>query len=100
MCCMPEQAPTRPRTVRRLREVTLADLGAVGGKAARLGDAHRVGCPVPPGVVLTTELYRRFMRQGGLAGEIASILSTMQPRVMAHFQAAEWAIRSAFACRL
>jgi len=96
---MPEQALTWPPTVRRLHEVTLADLEIVGGKAARLGDAHRLGCPVPPGVVLTTELYRRFMQQGGLAGEIASILSAMQPRVMAHFQATEWVIRSAFAVR-
>ncbi|MGC9360235.1 MAG: PEP/pyruvate-binding domain-containing protein [Anaerolineae bacterium] len=96
---MPEQDATQSSTVRRLRDVGLDDLSAVGGKAARLGDAHRVGCPVPPGVILTTELYRRFMRQGGLAGEIASILSTMQPTALAHFQAAEWAIRSAFAVR-
>jgi len=59
----------------------------------------RLGCPVLPGVVLSTELYRRFMRQGGLQGEIASILSTMQPSAMPHFQAAEWAIREAFRVR-
>jgi len=96
---MPDPPSQRPAIARRLAEVTLNDLAAVGGKAARLGDAHRLGCPVPPGVVLTTDLYRGFMRQGGLAGEIASILGAMHPTAMAHFQAAEWAIRSAFAVR-
>jgi len=96
---MPEPSSHRPAIARRLADVTLDDLAAVGGKAARLGDAHRLGCPVPPGVVLTTDLYRGFMRQGGLAGEIASILGAMHPTAMAHFQAVEWAIRSAFAVR-
>jgi len=83
----------------RLDQVTLAQLSECGGKAARLGDALRLGAPVLPGAVLTTELYRRFMRQGGLQGEIASILATMQPSTMTHFQAAEWAIREAFHVR-
>ena len=84
---------------RRLNRVTMEHLAECGGKAARLGEAMRLGCPVPDGVVLFTELYRRFMRQGGLQGEIASILASMQPTVMHHFQAVEWAVRSAFAVR-
>ncbi|MHB0859389.1 MAG: PEP/pyruvate-binding domain-containing protein [Anaerolineae bacterium] len=70
-----------------------------GGKAARLGEAIRLGCQVPRGVVLSTQVYHRFMQQGGLHGEIASILMTMQPTATAHFQAAEWAIASAFGVR-
>ena len=50
----------------RLADVSLADLAKAGGKAARLGQALALGCPVPPGIVLSTELYRRFMLQGGL----------------------------------
>lgn len=84
---------------RPLAELTLADVAQYGGKAARLGDALHLGCPVLPGVVLSTEFYRRFMRQGGLQGEVASIMATMQPTAMTHFQAVEWAIRSAFAVR-
>ncbi|MBC7236061.1 MAG: hypothetical protein H5T69_09475 [Chloroflexi bacterium] len=84
---------------RPLSTVSLQDLPEVGGKAARLGEALRLGAPVLPGVVLSTELYRRFMRQGGLQGEVASILATMQPRTITHFQAVEWAIRSAFQVR-
>lgn len=84
---------------RPLRDVSLRDLTECGGKAARLGEAIQLGCPVLPGVVFPTPLYRRFMRQGGLQGEIASILATMQPSTMTHFQAAEWAIQSAFRVR-
>ena len=82
-----------------LSQVTLKDLAQVGGKAARLGEAMHLGCPVLPGVVLSTELYRRFMQQGSLLGEIRSILATMQPTAMTHFHAAEWAIQAAFKVR-
>ncbi|NLG51549.1 MAG: hypothetical protein GX552_15705 [Chloroflexi bacterium] len=85
--------------LRPLDTLSLADVAECGGKAARLGEAIRLGCPVPPGVVLSTDLYRRFMQQGGLQGEIASILAAMQPTTMTHFQAAEWAIRAAFRVR-
>ena len=84
---------------RPLDQVALEGLSEFGGKAARLGEAMRLGCPVLPGVVLSTELFRRFMGQGGLQGEIASILSTLQPSALLHFQAAEWAIREAFRVR-
>jgi rifampicin phosphotransferase len=84
---------------RPLSSISLRDLHDVGGKAARLGDALSLGAPVLPGVVLSTDLYRRFMRQGGLQGEIASILTAMQPRMITQFQAAEWAIRAAFYVR-
>jgi pyruvate,water dikinase len=84
---------------RPLQDITLDDITQFGGKAARLGEALRLGCPVVPGAALSVDLYRRFMRQGGLQGEIASILATMQPSTMTHFQAAEWAIREAFHVR-
>ncbi|MFP3895547.1 MAG: PEP/pyruvate-binding domain-containing protein [Anaerolineales bacterium] len=84
---------------RRVRDISLQDVIVYGGKAARLGEAARLRCPVLPGVALSTELYRRFMRQGGLQGEISTILATMQPSTLTHFQAAEWAIESAFRAR-
>jgi rifampicin phosphotransferase len=84
---------------RRLNRVTMEHLAECGGKAARLGEAIHLGCPVPDGVVLFTELYRRFMRSAALQGEIASILASMQPTAMHHFHAVEWAVRSAFAVR-
>jgi phosphohistidine swiveling domain-containing protein len=84
---------------RPLSEISFQDILHCGGKAARLGEAMRLGCPVLPGVVLGTDLYHRFMKQGGLQGEITSILSTMQPTAITHFQAVEWAIHAAFDVR-
>jgi phosphoenolpyruvate synthase/pyruvate phosphate dikinase len=85
--------------VRDLTELDLEHRAEFGGKAAHLGHAARLGCPVLGGVALSTSLFQRFAEQGGLLGEIASILNTMQPRTMAQFQAAAWAIRSAFRVR-
>jgi pyruvate,water dikinase len=82
-----------------LEQVSLSDVALCGGKAARLGEAAHLGLTVSRSVVLPTELYRRFMRQGGLQSEIATILGTLQPSTWTHFQAAEWAIRAAFRVR-
>lgn len=84
---------------RPLSEISIGDIAEFGGKAARLGEAMRLGCPVLDGIALSAELYRRFMRQGGLQGEIRSILTSMQPQSIGQFQAAEWAIRAAFDVR-
>jgi pyruvate,water dikinase len=84
---------------RPLNEIAIGDITEFGGKAARLGQALRLGCPVLGGVALSAELYRRFMRQGGLQGEVRSILTTMQPQSIGQFQATEWAIRAAFDVR-
>ncbi len=84
---------------RPLSEISLGDTAEFGGKAAHLGEAMRLGCSVLPGVALSVELYRRFMRQGGLHGEVRSILGNMQPQAMGQFQAVAWAIRSAFEVR-
>ena len=85
--------------VRNLTDLDLHDRAEFGGKAAHLGHAARLGCPVLRGVAVSTALFQRFAEQGGLLGEVASILNTMQPRTMAQFQAAAWAIRSAFQVR-
>ncbi len=84
---------------RPLGEIGLDDIAEFGGKAARLGQAMRLGCPVLGGMALSVELFRRFMRQGGLQGEIRSILTTMQPQSIGQYQATEWAIRAAFDVR-
>jgi hypothetical protein len=84
---------------RKLSEISLDEVTEYGGKAARLGEAAQLQCPVLSGVVLSTDLYHRFMQQGGLQGEVSTILATMQPTALTHFQAAEWAIESAFRVR-
>ena len=42
------------------------DLALAGGKGANLGELLRAGLPVPPGFVLTTDAYRRFLTSNEL----------------------------------
>ena len=46
-------------TIRRLRDVRLADAAEVGGKAASLGELLAAGVHVPDGVVMTAEAAAR-----------------------------------------
>ena len=47
----------------------------VGGKCSSLGELINAGVRVPPGFALTTEGYRRFMAEAGIAREVASLLT-------------------------
>jgi rifampicin phosphotransferase len=59
-------------------------LNVVGGKAANLGVMTRAGFPVPPGVCVTTEAYRRVASSAGLdpiLGRLASTSAADTPRL-------------------
>jgi len=60
-----------------LDEVNKEDLPLVGGKAAGLGETARMGAPIPPGFVITTEAFNYFIRSTGLHEEIKRILSSI-----------------------
>ena len=45
-----------------LAQLSADQIGAVGGKAANLGELIRAGFDVPPGFCVTTEAYRRAVR--------------------------------------
>lgn len=47
--------------LRSLHEVSFADLGSIGGKAAALGEIARAGCRVPPGFVVPCVDRRRVL---------------------------------------
>src|SRR3989442_8220696 len=49
-----------------LRRVGRHDLALAGGKGANLGELIRAGFPVPPGFVVTTAAYDRFVAQNHL----------------------------------
>ncbi len=57
-----------------LEKVSEGDLALVGGKASKLGELVRRGLPVPPGFVLTTEMYRAFVEATPLRTELPSAL--------------------------
>lgn len=50
------------------------DVATAGGKGANLGELVRAGLPIPPGFVITSKMYNRFLRESGLNEEIMKIL--------------------------
>lgn len=50
-----------------------------GGKNASLGELINAGIRVPPGFAVTTEAYRRFIKEGGIQGQIMEALSGLDP---------------------
>ncbi|GAA5150510.1 PEP/pyruvate-binding domain-containing protein [Pseudonocardia eucalypti] len=59
--------------LRRFDELGSGDVGLAGGKAANLGELTRAGLPVPPGFVLTTPAYDRFVEATGIGPEILEL---------------------------
>ena len=60
-----------------LADVSDADIALVGGKAGKLGEMVRLGLPVPPGFVVTTEAYSAFVDSTALRAEIPAALETL-----------------------
>ncbi len=84
-----------PRIV-GLAEVSESDLPLVGGKASKLGELVRRGLPIPPGFVITTELYQEFVDTTPLATEIPAALKEIDPADSTSIDRASQRIRSAF----
>jgi pyruvate,water dikinase len=68
----------------QFEDVGLADVSAVGGKNASLGELVRAlrprGVPVPDGFAVTAAAYRGFLRAGGLEPVIAGTLAGLDGR--------------------
>ena len=79
-----------------LEEVSESDLPLVGGKASKLGELVRRGLPIPPGFVVTTELYQAFVDSTPLNAEIPAALREIDPGDPATVDRASQRIRSAF----
>src|SRR4051794_7948138 len=65
-------------TVLELAQIDATMLAAAGGKAANLGELIRAGLPVPPGVCVTTDAYRRVAVGAGL-DELLDELAAADP---------------------
>jgi len=57
-----------------LGEEVAGDAKLVGGKAAGLSGMIKAGIPVPPGFIVTTEAYKQFVLETGIAGYIKYVL--------------------------
>lgn len=70
---------TQSDSILWFEQITLDDIGQVGGKNASLGEMthslHSAGVPVPPGFAITAQMYRDFIDANQLAGPIAAQLA-------------------------
>jgi pyruvate, water dikinase len=78
-----------------LQDVSETDLALVGGKAGKLGELTREGLPVPPGFIVTTEVYSAFVNGTPLKTEIPAALAEIRDEVPETVEAASKRIRTA-----
>lgn len=64
--------------IRWLNECNKDLVPLVGGKCASLGELINAGIRVPPGFAVTTEGYRRFMRDAGIIDDVHAALDTLR----------------------
>jgi pyruvate,water dikinase len=61
------------------RDITLNDRPTVGGKGASLGELTRAGINVPPGFVVTTAAFERFIAAIDIDGTIRDVVAALDP---------------------
>lgn len=64
--------------IRALRELTNADAATAGPKGANLGEMLHHRYPVPPGFVITTEVYGRLFESPDTRALIAGLLEALE----------------------
>jgi pyruvate,water dikinase len=74
-----------------------ATLARAGGKGASLISLAAAGLPVPPGFVLTTDAYRRFLAESDLEPAIDEAVSGLTEADPGSWERADEAIRARFA---
>ena len=65
--------------VYRFEEGSKDDRARLGGKGANLAEMTRVGLPVPPGFVVTTNGFRRALQALDPDGEVAARIAGLDP---------------------
>lgn len=65
--------------IRDLLKISRSDIVLSGSKGASLGEMLRVGIPVPPGFVILSTAFEKFLEETNLNVEIATILDLVDP---------------------
>ncbi|MBI5356201.1 phosphoenolpyruvate synthase [Candidatus Collierbacteria bacterium] len=73
---MPEKLPL----VIDFKKVDKDDILLVGGKGANLGEMTKAGFPVPPGFVVTSASYWKFLADNHLRTKISELLKSLDVR--------------------
>ena len=73
---MPDKLPL----VIDFKKVDKGDIPLVGGKGANLGEMTKAGFPVPPGFVVTSASYWKFLADNHLRTKISDLLKSLDVR--------------------
>lgn len=57
------------------KDLSKGDIAIAGGKGANLGEMTGAGLPVPPGFMVTSKMYNKFLEESGINVKIMEILS-------------------------
>jgi len=68
--------------IRDFKKITRSDASIAGGKGASLGEMTQVGIPVPPGFVVLSSAFEKFLENSDLNVEIDSILHSVNHKEM------------------
>jgi pyruvate,water dikinase len=83
--------------IKRFSDITIEDVGLVGGKNASLGEMVRElaekGVRVPDGFAITAEAFRYFIREGRLQERIRGVLTGLDTRDMVNLSERGAAVR-------
>ena len=89
-------AGAEPDLVSWLTDPGAVRLSRVGGKGANLARLLQAGLPVPPGFIVATAAYRRFVEVAGLAPLIARVTAELDGADPVAVEAASRTLRAAF----
>lgn len=91
--------PRSPGFVKWFSEIGIEDVPSVGGKNASLGEMYREltgkGVKVPNGFAITSDAYRRFLRESGIDREIAKTLHDLDTRRIEDLRSRAMIVRQA-----
>lgn len=80
--------------MKAFQHLNKSDVAVAGGKGASLGEMTQVGIPVPPGFVILSSAFEKFIGETGLNVEIDSILHTVNHHEMHTIENASEKIQS------
>ena len=80
---------------RRFESLSKGDADAAGGKGASLGEMTRAGLAVPPGFVILSGAFEKFIAENGLAAVVAAALRGVDARDTGGVDEASATIRAA-----
>lgn len=80
--------------IRPFKAVGSGDVAEVGGKGASLGEMTQSGIPVPPGFVITSHAFSRFLQESNLLAEVLAAVDRLNAKNMESIELVSSRLRS------